>query len=84
MIQAVGGNFAKSLLAVVVGNLIYFVVMPWLPPAARHAVPRNGSYPLDLGLVIDFWVCVVVYGVIELYLRWRRPRSGRHGQAPMG
>ncbi len=83
MIKAVAGNFAKSLLAVVVGNLIYFLAMPWLPAAARHAVPRHGSFPIDLGLVIDFWVCVVVYGVIELFLRWRRPRSGHQGRESM-
>lgn len=61
-------NFLKSLLAVVAGNAIYFLVlMPLLPPAGRHGIAR-----IDLGLVIDFWVCVAVFGVIELVLRRKR------------
>jgi hypothetical protein len=35
--------------------------MPHLPPAGRHHPDR-----LDLGLIVDFWLCVVLYGVIEL------------------
>lgn len=61
-------NFLKSLLAVVAGTAIYFLVlMPLLPPAGRHGIAR-----IDLGLVIDFWVCVAVFGVIELVLRRKR------------
>ena len=60
----------KQAIAVVVGNLLYFfVLMPYLPPAGRHHPDK-----LDLGLVVDFWVCVVVYGVIELVDRRRRAR----------
>ena len=60
----------KQLIAVIGGILLYsFVLMPHLPPAGRH---RPGK--LDLGLVVDFWVCVVVYGVIELIdHRWKLP-----------
>jgi hypothetical protein len=65
-------DFLKSLTAVVVGNAIYFLLlMPLLPPAARHGVAR-----IDLGLVIDFWVCVVVFGLIELVLRRKRADAG--------
>jgi hypothetical protein len=60
-------NFFKSLVAVVLGNILYFVLAPHLPRVARHAPMR-----LDLGLVVDFWVCVVVYGLIELFQRKRR------------
>jgi len=68
-------NFYKSLAAVLIGNAIYFLIlMPVLPPAARHGVSL-GAPRIDLGLVIDFWVCVVVYGVIELILRRRTTRS---------
>ena len=35
--------------------------MPHLPAAGRHRPDR-----LDLGLIVDFWVCVAMYGVIEL------------------
>ena len=58
----------KQTVAVVVGNLLYFfVLMPHLPPGGRHHPDQ-----LDLGLIVDFWVCVVLYGVIELLDRkWR-------------
>jgi len=60
----------KQATAVVVGNLLYFfVLMPHLPAAGRHRPDK-----LDLGLVVDFWICVVVYGLIELIDRRRRSR----------
>src|SRR5207237_288425 len=59
-------NFAISLAAVLLGNAIYFLVMPYLPPAARH---RSYSLWPDLGLLIDFWICLVMYGVIALLFR---------------
>jgi len=60
----------KQTVAVVVGNLFYFfVLMPHLPASGRHRPDR-----LDLGLIVDFWVCVVLYGVIELVDR-KRQRS---------
>ncbi len=62
----------KQTVAVVVGNLLYFfVLMPHLPAAGRHRPDR-----LDLGLIVDFWLCVVLYGVIELIDRRRRQRAG--------
>ncbi len=62
------GNFLKSLIAIVVGNAIYFLVLtPWLPAAGRHGIAR-----LDVGLLIDFWVCVLVYGILELIIKLRR------------
>lgn len=66
-------NFVKSLIAVVVGNAIYFLLlMPNLPEGARHRPGR-----LDLGLIIDFWICLVLYGAIELYVRHRDARHSR-------
>lgn len=65
-------NFAISLAAVVLGNAIYFLVMPYLPPAARHS--RYTLWP-DLGLLIDFWICLVMYGLIALLFR-------PHSQSP--
>lgn len=67
-------NFYKSLAAVLIGNAIYFLVLtPILPPVARHAgLSPRGVPHFDLGLVIDFWVCVVTYGAIELLSRRRK------------
>jgi hypothetical protein len=63
-------RFLKALIAVVVGNAIYFLLlMPVLPPAGRHGIAR-----LDLGLFIDFCVCVLVFGVIDLIVKTARPR----------
>lgn len=61
-------RLVKQLIAVVVGNLLYFfILMPHLPPAGRHRPDK-----LDLGLLVDFWVCVVLYGTIELIdKKWR-------------
>jgi hypothetical protein len=61
-------NFVHALIAVLAGNAVYFLVMPYLPAPARHVAPR-----LDLGLVVDFWFCLVVLGIVKTMARWRRP-----------
>lgn len=54
-------NFQRSLAAVLVGNLIYFaLLMPILPPVARHGISLK-TPQIDLGLVIDFVVCSILY-----------------------
>ena len=65
------GNFLQSLLAVLLGNAAYYVLMPSLPPAARHRL-----FQVDLGLVVDFWFCVVAFGLIRTAQWWRHRRSG--------
>jgi ABC-type uncharacterized transport system permease subunit len=63
----------KQFVAVLVGNLLYFfVLMPHLPPAGRHQPDR-----LDLGLMVDLWICVVVYGLVELVDRRWKQKQGR-------
>ena len=62
-------NFWQSLIAVVAGNAVYFLGMNHLPRRARHI-----TFKFDLGLVVDFWICLVIYGLLELLKRWRRPR----------
>jgi hypothetical protein len=59
-------NLLQALLAVVLGNVVYFILVPALPLAARHHPLR-----LDLGVIVDFWFCVVAYGVIRTARRWR-------------
>jgi hypothetical protein len=53
-------NFLQSLIAVVAGNVLYFVLMPHLPPAARHTPPH-----MDLGVLVDFWFCLVFLGIVK-------------------
>jgi hypothetical protein len=62
-------RWIKYLIAIVLGNAIYFVFAPHLPPAAQHR-----PYRADIGLFVDLWFCVAVYGLIELlvYLSHRR------------
>jgi hypothetical protein len=59
-------NFLQALLAIILGNLVYFALIPSLPLAARHR-PLH----LDLGLILDFWFCLVAYGLIRTVKRWR-------------
>lgn len=59
-------NFLQALLAVILGNVAYFALVPSLPIIARHR-----PYRIDLGMVIDFWFCLVVYGLIRTARRWR-------------
>lgn len=59
-------NLLQALLAIILGNVVYFVLIPSLPSAARHR-PLH----LDLGLILDFWFCLVAYGLIRTARRWR-------------
>ena len=59
-------NFLQALAAILLGNLAYFALMPSLPPAARHH-----RFQFDWGTVIDFWFCLVAYGLIRTARRWR-------------
>lgn len=64
--QSVVVNFLQALAAVVLGNLAYFALAPSLPPIARHRPLR-----VDLGMLIDFWFCLVAWGLIRTARRWR-------------
>ena len=57
-------SFWQSLVAVLVGNAIYFGVERFLPARAQHQL-----YKIDWGLVIDFWICLVCYGLVRLIRR---------------
>ena len=59
-------NFLQALLAIILGNVVYFVLIPSLPPAARHH-----PFHVDLGLILDFWFCLVAYGMIRTARKWR-------------
>jgi hypothetical protein len=54
----------RQLIAVVAGNLIYLVVEPYLPVRGQHQLNQ-----IDLGLAVDFWICLVCYGLVRMV--WR-------------
>jgi hypothetical protein len=59
-------NFLQALLAIILGNIVYFVLVPSLPPVARHH-----PFRMDLGIVIDFSFCLLAYGLIRQTRKWR-------------
>jgi hypothetical protein len=59
-------NFLQALLAIILGNIAYFVLYPSLPPVARHH-----PFHFDLGIVLDFTFCLLTYGVIRTVRKWR-------------
>jgi hypothetical protein len=51
----------RYLLAILIGNAIYFSVERYLPERARHH-----PYQIDWGLAVDFWICLACFGIIRL------------------
>jgi hypothetical protein len=64
--QSVWVNFLQALAAVVLGNLVYFLLMPTLPAIAQHH-----RFHIDLGTLVDLWFCLVAWGLIRTARRWR-------------
>jgi len=62
----VGLNFLQALFAIILGNVVYFLLAPSLPPVARHQ-----RLHIDLGMLLDFWICLVAYGLIRTARKWR-------------
>jgi hypothetical protein len=58
-------NFIQALGAVVLGNIVYFFLAPSLP------LPRHRLFQMDVGLFIDFWFCLVAYGLIRTARKWK-------------
>ena len=56
-------NFLDALVAVVVGNAIYYLLMPHLPGVARHRLFKE-----DWGLLVDFLICSAIFAGVK-YLR---------------
>jgi hypothetical protein len=54
-------RWVRWLIVILLGNGLYFTFLPYLPPAARHR-----RFQVDLGTVVDFWFCLIVFGVFEL------------------
>lgn len=54
-------NFLDALAAVLVGNAIYFVLMPHLPVGMRHSLFKE-----DWGLLVDFAICTVIFVSVKM------------------
>jgi hypothetical protein len=72
----------RWLVIILLGNGLYFALWPYLPPAARHQ-----GFRVDAGTLVDFWLCLIVFGIFELatFLGARhKTRQGqdRHRQGP--
>jgi len=60
-------NLLPAVIAVIAGNAIYFLVLwRYLPAAARHEV-----YRFDAGLLVDFWVCLLCFGLLKSIWRFK-------------
>jgi hypothetical protein len=68
-------RWIKFLIAILLGNGLYFYLLPSLPPAARHK-----PFKVDLGTLVDLWLCLFMYGLIELggFLRARLQKRDRN------
>ena len=64
----------KYLIAILLGNAVYFLLSPHMAPAARGAASRIGW-----GTLVDLWFCVAMYGLIELGVQLGRRRPPRKG-----
>jgi hypothetical protein len=65
-------RWIEYLVAILLGNAIYyFSLVPHLPQALRHQ-----GFLLDWGSLVDFIVCVGVYGLIRVGAKMRFPGSG--------
>lgn len=67
--SANASQWIRWLVIILLGNGLYFAFYPYLPPAARHQ-----RFRVDLGTLVDFWFCLIVFGIFELvsYLQSRR------------
>ncbi|MGA8074447.1 MAG: hypothetical protein WB995_13290 [Candidatus Acidiferrales bacterium] len=64
-------RWIEYLIAILLGNAIYyFSFQPHLPPVWRHPGAK-----IDLGLLLDFLVCVGVYGLIRLGIHLQQEKS---------
>lgn len=59
-------NLIQALFAIILGNAAYFLLAPWLPLLARHQ-----PFHADLGMIVDFWFCLVAYGLIRTASKWK-------------
>jgi hypothetical protein len=54
-------RWIKYLIAIVIGNLLYFSLQSHFPRVLQHH-----PYHADFGMFVDLWFCVAVFGLIDL------------------
>jgi len=59
-------NFMHALAAVLAGNAAYFLLEEHLPVQAQHI-----GFKTDLGTLVDFCFCLVMFGIIKALASWR-------------
>jgi hypothetical protein len=52
--------WAKSLLGIVAGNVLYYLLMPYLPDLWQHKL-----FQVDTGLGLDFVLCFAAYILVR-------------------
>jgi hypothetical protein len=52
-------HWPEYLLAILLGNIIYLLLSPRLPGPLQHR-----AFQIDLGLAVDFALCLLVYGAV--------------------
>jgi hypothetical protein len=68
--SANASRWTRWLVIILLGNGLYFALYPYLPSAARHQ-----KFQVDLGTLVDFWFCLIVFGVFELVAFFQGKRN---------
>jgi uncharacterized membrane protein len=61
------GKFIKIVLAVIGGNALYYSFEDRLPDIFHHKI-----FSWDWGLLLDFWLCVFLWVILDFLSRFRR------------
>ena len=66
------GRYGRYLLAILTGNILYFLLLPYLPRELQHKTQH-----IDLGLALDFILCVAIYFLIDKAWKSSNLRNSR-------
>lgn len=50
----------EAIAAVLIGNVVYFALLPWLPVWAQHH-----RFQFDWGVGVDFLFCLAIYAFLR-------------------
>jgi hypothetical protein len=68
---SLGRRWAEYLVAILLGNIIYLFVEPELPYVMRHRM-----FKIDVGLAIDFVICVAIYWLVRQFRSYGEDHDG--------